>query len=905
MKKLLTTLGLVLGVSIASQAQLSSVLHGQPATSSYAGGEVTAANLLYIAEGIVTRSSDQGVVRVRDINTGRVIREIAGAGLTDKFGKALALRGTELIVGMPGLNAGSGGFAVYDIPSGRRLALFIAPSTGSNCGFSIATDGNLVVVGCPFDPGPIPGGFDQGSVMVFDVAPGKWLPTPVPTLTVGAPDSESDAFFGQSVAIHGKRIAVGAPLHDAAFLDGGKAYVFNENGALLTSFVASAANESFGFTVALTPSHLVVGAPDANAGQGLVRFCNLRNLATTQISGPLAGSNFGESIAANDRWVIVGAPKFDTPGATDAGMALVYSEPTEETPIALLEESYTPPYVVANGKLGHSVALVGDRMVLGMFGPGSFVGDAGTWVVDGLSRLQGFGPAPVEGAYHQGDSVTQVFSEARVMRSFTQVVATDSTTQLALAARALAVKVGTNTAAGSAVVQTLNGGRRCNVAQRTAGLNTTDVFDPIGNSDRHVISSWKGTYLGPPTSPTGGIWSLAVGSNLGSYLELGQEAAGVKFKTFYPARHGNATVALDFLAVPTVYSTATASPAVTAINDTGISFFNAATLIQSAMFREGSPSVHGPNYGQFATRCSFEERNVVFTAALQGALAAEDTCLVSNDSTNGAQIPAARENQAAPGTGGAGFSAFLGEMSNARSGNQGYLFRATLRARAGQPAPVPAVTTANNEALFTNANFGNQALALRKGDTVTGLPATVKIGRFISYWITVNHYIVAHVSLTGTGVTAANDGALILHDPLTPVNRVLMREGSPLAGAGSAVVGVIQAVDGKPGGDDMAALVTLVQKAGEVNATNDQALVSLTVVGGTNDFAQRITLRKGARLLRGTSEIIKSIALPGRITDGASGALGTGMGHVVNKTGKIGALLTLTDGLQSASLVNP
>src|SRR5206468_9418346 len=93
------------------------------------------------------------------------------------------------------------------------------PADGDRFGESIAAFGNFVVVGAPSDN---TGANNAGSAYLFDVTSGQLLRT-LNNLFAAVDDN-----FGSSVAISGDLIAVGAPGHGEAGVQGaGAVYVFD------------------------------------------------------------------------------------------------------------------------------------------------------------------------------------------------------------------------------------------------------------------------------------------------------------------------------------------------------------------------------------------------------------------------------------------------------------------------------------------------------------------------------------------------------------------------------------------------------------------------------------------------------------------------------------------------------
>ena len=134
-------------------------------------------------------------------------------------------------------------------------------------GWSVAVSGTTVVVGAygDDDQGPT-----SGSAYVFERPAGGWDGTHLDSAKLLASDGAAGNQFGYTVAISGTTVVVGAPyLDDARGADSGSAYVFEKPvggwaGSLVESakLLASdgAAGDQFGYSVSISGTTAVVGA---------------------------------------------------------------------------------------------------------------------------------------------------------------------------------------------------------------------------------------------------------------------------------------------------------------------------------------------------------------------------------------------------------------------------------------------------------------------------------------------------------------------------------------------------------------------------------------------------------------------------------------------------------------------
>jgi hypothetical protein len=198
-----------------------------------------------------------------------------------------------------------------------------------------------------------------------------------------ASDGAANDYFGQSVAISGNTIVVGAPTEFGA----GAAYVYTmpENGWETATETAELLptdgddGDQFGASIAISGDTIVVGAPGAAGGGAAYLFTLPASGGTDydskelQPSGAPAYAEFGASVASSGTQVVVGAPGLNvTPsgGTTqNASQGGVYT-------FALPGGSSTGLLTAADGaaydELGTSVAVSGGAVAAGA--PGRQVG---------------------------------------------------------------------------------------------------------------------------------------------------------------------------------------------------------------------------------------------------------------------------------------------------------------------------------------------------------------------------------------------------------------------------------------------------------------------------------------------------------------------------------------------------
>lgn len=181
-----------------------------------------------------------------------------------------------------------------------------------------------------------------------------------------APDAAQDDHFGDSAAIDGDTIVIGANNDNNPFIDGGSAYVFVRNGTswsfqakLLPSDASAVTN--FGGSVGISGETIVVGGTNVS----IYTFVRSGAVWTQQQrvtpNDPQVGQNFGSSVSISGNTVVAGAPG-DTQEPSAGGAAYVFVRGgTVWTQQAKLVGSTTAP----GDAFGFSVAVSSDTAAIG------------------------------------------------------------------------------------------------------------------------------------------------------------------------------------------------------------------------------------------------------------------------------------------------------------------------------------------------------------------------------------------------------------------------------------------------------------------------------------------------------------------------------------------------------------
>jgi hypothetical protein len=148
----------------------------------------------------------------------------------DNFGWSVAVSGDTALVGAEAddhpvalMGAGSAYVFVRNASTWSQQQKLVSadPGAGDSLGYSVALEGDVAVVGTPFDDHA--GGGTAGSALVFVRGGTIWCQQAVLT----ASDASSNDQFGWSVALSGDTAVAGANEDDpAGFTDAGSAYAF-------------------------------------------------------------------------------------------------------------------------------------------------------------------------------------------------------------------------------------------------------------------------------------------------------------------------------------------------------------------------------------------------------------------------------------------------------------------------------------------------------------------------------------------------------------------------------------------------------------------------------------------------------------------------------------------------------
>ncbi len=310
----------------------------------------------------------------------------------DQFGYSVSIDGSTAIVGATGDDSHgdcSGAAYVFaDTGSGWSQVAKLTASDGAESdylGYSVSISGDTAIVGSRWDDD---NGAMSGSAYVFQDTGSRWAQVAKLTADDGAPYDQ----FSYSVSISGAIAIVGALGNGVA----GSAYIFEDGGSGWTQVAKLSPSDGswddlFGRSVSISGNTAIVGAygkddsgedsgaayifTDAGSGWSLVAKLTADDAA--------ADDCFGYSVSIDGSLAIVGAYYDDDNGA-DSGSAYIF----EETGSAWLQVAkVTADDGTVSDYLGRSVAISGDRAVVGAWGDDDNGSNAGSTYVYSLSNI--------------------------------------------------------------------------------------------------------------------------------------------------------------------------------------------------------------------------------------------------------------------------------------------------------------------------------------------------------------------------------------------------------------------------------------------------------------------------------------------------------------------------------------
>jgi hypothetical protein len=296
----------------------------------------------------------------------------------DFFGFSVALSGDTAVIGatkvdddIRGVDMGAAYVFTRSGNSWHQQAKLTADDGAAKDEFGgkVALSVDTAVIGAIFQDDK---GDNSGSAYVFTRSGTTWSQQVKLTAADGA---EGDA-FGQSIALSGDTVLIGAPHDDDKGNDAGSVYVFTRSGTTWSQQVKltaadGAAGDVFGISIAFSGDTIVIGADlnDEKALNAGAVYVFTRSGSSWSQQAKLTAADgaetdiFGVRVALSGDTILISARRDDDDVmGIDAGSAYVFTRTgtTWQQQVKL-----TASDGAADDRFGRSVALVGDTAVIG------------------------------------------------------------------------------------------------------------------------------------------------------------------------------------------------------------------------------------------------------------------------------------------------------------------------------------------------------------------------------------------------------------------------------------------------------------------------------------------------------------------------------------------------------------
>lgn len=338
----------------------------------------------------------------------------------NQFGIAVALENNRIVVSSPGesdiLESNSGKVYVYKtncvVPenySNNSVTRLVDPTGYATLtddfgfGSSVDISGNYAIIGAswsydPADPLSV-SSTGSGSAHIYDIRTNELINTIYNPNEYGTYTEDS---FGSSVVIYNNYAAVSAAAEDdSTGTESGVVYVYKTDTGdwsdvyLLHTLTnpnayGTSLNDQFGLSIALTDTHLIVGAPREDDATGtdsgkayiynVITGSLLYTLDNPNIYNLTDGDEFGNSVAITNNYALIGAYKTDEYGSTDTdgdgtldtrlvlhpgyGCVYVYDLSTGNLARTIANPDIFPS---SNDYFGFSIAADNDRLIVGSY----------------------------------------------------------------------------------------------------------------------------------------------------------------------------------------------------------------------------------------------------------------------------------------------------------------------------------------------------------------------------------------------------------------------------------------------------------------------------------------------------------------------------------------------------------
>jgi hypothetical protein len=290
-----------------------------------------------------------------------------------EFGRSVAIKGETVFVGARFAQVGdvekAGAVYIYRKYKGswHFEDKIVSPDSESedNFGRALAFQSDLLVVTARKEAS------EEGAAYLFSYNGGSWMYQE--KITAG--DSKPGDYFGQSVALQGDLMAIGA--RNANPDKAGAVYLFRQSGYIWEEIVKVSPTDGkkgdhFGFSVAISGDTIAVGArkadlPDAKDDAGAAYIFSMDGdsveFVTKLTAGDAsAGDEFGQSIAIAGDAIAVGAWRDDIGDQEDQGSIYLFRRMGGQW---IETGKVTASDGATDDEFGYSLSAFGNRIVTG------------------------------------------------------------------------------------------------------------------------------------------------------------------------------------------------------------------------------------------------------------------------------------------------------------------------------------------------------------------------------------------------------------------------------------------------------------------------------------------------------------------------------------------------------------
>lgn len=295
------------------------------------------------------------------------------------YGEAVAIRGDQAMVGAPLSNSGTEGRVyVYTRTGDTWVNSEILNQGGgpdsTGFGISIALGQNEALIGNSWSRFNGMDYYGSAHYHAFDGS--NWVSEQILTVEPGSPESQ----FGRAVATDGNRLVVGAPFDDQQAESAGAAYVYDRvdsEWVLQQKLLAPDAMlfDQFGTSVSVDNDLVLIGAPfdqlgDVQSGSAYLFEYTGSSWSFIHKFSPTNGQSddrFGSAVKILGDWIFIGSPYSDSM-QTNSGTVYVYRRQGENWQ----EVAQLASADIESGDLfGYSIAADAGRLFVGAVGDDS------------------------------------------------------------------------------------------------------------------------------------------------------------------------------------------------------------------------------------------------------------------------------------------------------------------------------------------------------------------------------------------------------------------------------------------------------------------------------------------------------------------------------------------------------